>query len=72
MPRRRSCIGCLPFLANPLQEDGSGLIVRVLRDELPLEGALEDGLAEAGGALEITRDDSFRFRDYREPSVGRE
>ncbi|HQN31746.1 MAG TPA: hypothetical protein PKX20_11520 [Methanothrix soehngenii] len=36
-----------PFHPDPLLEKAGRLIARVLGDELALEGALEDGLAEA-------------------------
>ena len=37
--------------SDPLQEHGGGLIAGVLGDEHALEGALEDGLAEAVSSL---------------------
>ena len=43
--RWRSALG-----ADAFEEDGRGLVGRVLVDEAALEGPLEDGLAEAGEA----------------------
>ena len=39
--------------ADAVEQDGCGFVVGVLGDELAFEGFLEDGLAEAGGAVKV-------------------
>ena len=49
---RGAALSPLPFrfpLGPALQEDGSGLVGEILRDQTALKGALQDGLAEGEG-----------------------
>jgi hypothetical protein len=55
--------------ADPLEQRARGFIVRVLRDELALEGELEDGLAEALRAGELGADGLLDFVSNREEAV---
>lgn len=58
-------LGMRALRANAFQENGRWFVVRVLGDELSFEGAFEDGLAEAGGALEFGGDLGFEAVDDR-------
>ena len=56
-----------PFLPNPGEQHRRRFVGRVLRDQLALEGALQDALPEAGGALEVGFDLTLPLHDYRKP-----
>src|SRR2546426_12600404 len=49
------------FRADALQQNRRRLVVRVLIDQLALEGPLEDGLAKASASTKLNRDDCGRF-----------
>src|SRR4051794_15439973 len=55
------------FLPNPLQQHARRLVARVLWHQLALERALENGLAQPLGALEIRRLRRLDLGDHREP-----
>ena len=56
-----------PFGPDPVQEDGSGLVGRILRNQATLEGALQDGLAEDRCPVQLAGE--FRASGFRTPQL---